>query len=888
MTDRPRNDDELPLSGARPVDDDVRGELEFHMQQRVADLVAHGLSYEQAVTEARASFGDRAAVEAECHEIEQRRRSTKRRADKLEALWQDLRLGSRVLRKSPGFTLAAILTLALGIGANAAVFSIVNGVILQPLAYEHADRLVTVLERHSEGGSANLPWANFVDLEAQSHSFDGLAAYGFADNTLLVNGTAKRVKVGVFSAGFFNVFSVRPVLGRLPTAEERRPGASPVALVSYAFWRDVLGSPAELDTVHVTLGRSTSVVGVLPSGFDFPEGNQIWLAMELVKQSMSRTAHNWEVIGRLKKGVDVADAERDLDGVLARLKPMYIPDFDASGAELTPLQTAMTGSLRTPLYLLLAASAALLLGACVNIASAMLARGTARANEFAVRSALGATRVRLIRQLFTESALLALLGCAAGLVLATAFLKVLAVFSPPRRHIERVHVDLLVQAFALVVASGTAVLFGLLPALRLSDGHSAPALREGSRGTSNVRRMRAWNVLVGAEVALAVVLLAGSALLIRSFERVMETKLGFDSSNAYTVQVDLPAFNYSDTSATVHAFHLRVLDRLSHASGIESVGFANVLPLGGGGPSGAMAVEGKPFLPAGPFTGYAVYRIVGGDFFSAMGIPVIRGRVFREGDDNDTAPAVVVSEEYAKKEWPDEDPLGKRVKVYGMDRAENDESWATVIGVVGNVRASTVTSPFRETYYFDHRTRPAFRTRYVSYVVKSRLSASALAAAVRREIGAVDKAVPLEIGTMNDLVTQSVADRRFTMLVLGAFATVALLLAIVGIYAVVSYAVAQRTREIGVRLALGATAGQVRQLVLFSAMRAVVPGLAVGALLAAGTAQALRTLLYGVTPFDAAALAGAIGVLGLAAVLSSLLPALRATRVDPLIAMQSE
>ena len=639
-----------------------------------------------------------------------------------EALWQDLRLGARVLRKSPGFTLSAILTLALGIGANAAVFSIVNGVILQPLAYDHAERLVTLNERNEHGGVAPVPWPTFLDLQEQSHSFDGIAAYGSGPTTVLDNGSALRVNAGAFSAGFFKVFPLKPVLGRLPTDDERKIGASPVAVVSYAFWRDHLGAAASLDTVHILLDKPTSVIGVLPNGFDFPDGNQIWLVMEREQQSASRTAHNWEGIGRLKPGVSIADALRDLDGIYARLKPLYQPQFNGVGAELTPLQAAMTGSLRMPLYLLLAASAVLLLGACVNLASAMLARATARAPEFAVRAALGATRVRLVRQLFTESALLALLGAAAGLALAAALLKLLAFFAPAGLHVERVHVDMWVQGFALVVAALTAVLFGLLPALRLSDGGSSIAVREGARGgTAGAKRMRAWNVLVGAEVALAVVLLSGSALLIRSFANVMETRLGFDPSNVYTVELELPRFNYADSSATITAFHERLLDRLGHLTGVQSAGFANMLPLGGNFPNGGMIVEGKPLDKDGQITGYSVYRVVGGDFFAAMGIPIIKGRAFRSGDENFASPGMIVNEEWAKQEFPGEDPIGHRVQVSGMDRKGTLEPWYAIVGVAGSVRGQTVTGPYRETYYFDYRTRPSYRSVRVKYAVRSTL-----------------------------------------------------------------------------------------------------------------------------------------------------------------------
>ena len=610
------------------------------------------------------------------------------RADTLDALWQDLTIGARVLRKSPAFTLSAILTLALGIGANAAVFTIVDDLILKPLAYEHADRLVTVIERHEKGGSGNMPYANLVDVEAQSHSFDGLGAYGSAPTTVIVNGRGLRVRAGVFSAGFFKAFSVRPVLGRLPSPDEGRTGANPVAVVSYAFWRDDLGAPASLDTVHITLSRATPVIGVLPNGFDFPDGNQVWMPMESMSQSMSRTAHNWDVVGRLRDGVKISDARRDVDGILSRLKDAYYPQFDAVGAEITPLQAAMTSSVRAPLLLLLAASAVLLLGACVNIASTLLARATARSPEFAVRSALGATRIRLMRQLLTESVLLAFVGCIAGLVLASALLRALPLVAPSSIHLERVRVDARVEGVALVVAALTAVVFGLLPALRLSGRQSALTLREGSRGTAGVTRMRAWNVLVGAEVALAVILLSGSALLIRSFARVMETPLGFETRHVYTVDVDLPSATYADSAGAVHVFHERVLDRLRRASGVDAAGVANRLPLAGNNPSGGMIVEGRPLDPRGPFNGNAVYRIVGGDFFAAMGIPVVRGRVFRAGDDDPRAPVVVVNEEFARREWPGEgDPLGKRVKVSGMDFNGTGKlfAWSTVVGVVGNV-----------------------------------------------------------------------------------------------------------------------------------------------------------------------------------------------------------
>jgi predicted permease len=880
-----RDEDELPLSKVRPVDEDVRGELEFHLEQRALELQARGHAPEQARAMARELFGDRSMVEAECRDIESRRRLARRRSRRVEALRQDMRVAVRMLAKSPGFTAAAVITLALGIGGNAAVFSIVNRVILQPLPYQEADRLVTMTERH-EKGWGNMPWANFLDIEAQSRSFAGMASYGSGTETVLGAATAVRVQGAVVSAGFFRVFPVHPVLGRLPLPDEHQRGATPVAVVSYAFWRDQLGSPSSLDSIRLRTEAEITVVGVLPPGFDFPDGSRIWIPMELRDQSPSRTSHNWDVVGRLAPGVTPLAAQREIDAILARLRPRYYPDFDAVGSTVTRLQDALTASTRKPLYLLLGASALLLLAACTNLAGATLARGTARGGELAVRSALGATRTRLVRQLLTESAILSVLGCAAGVALAVLLLRSLALLAPQSLPLADVHVDLWVLIFAGVVAVVTALLFGLLPALRLSESGTASMLREGSRGTVDSARLQSWNVLVAAEVALALVLLSGSSLLIRSFSRVMETKLGFDPDQVTTARVDLPAINYGD-SLSVPRFHVRVLEALGRQPGVAAAGFANVLPLEGNNPSGGMLVESKPFDPGTPRgNGYAVYRVVGGDFFRAAGIPLVRGRVLGPGDDAAATPVVVVNETFVRTEWPNDDPIGKRVKPHGMDRYA--EPWFTVVGVVGDVRGSSVIDPFREVYYFDHRQRPAHRTRTVIYVVRSPLDQSSVNALLRRAVAGADPQVPIELSPLHRLVAASVADRRFTTVVLGAFAAVAFFLAVIGVYAVVSYSVAQRTREIGVRMALGGTPSGVQRMVLTGAMRAVAPGLVLGAALTLASSRTLRSLLYGVSPLDVTALAAALLLLAFAAVASSVLPAIRATRVDPMVAIRAE
>ena len=880
------DDDRLPLSRTRPVADDVQRELAFHLEQRIAELMTQGMTRAQAEQAAAESFGDQAGIAAECRAIERHRRTRMRRANRLGALGRDLGIGARMLRKNLGWSAMAILTLALGTGATAAMFSIVNQVLLLPLPYEAADRLVTIEERHEDGGTGSLPWANFLDLGAGSRSVDAMTSYAAWTTTMLVGKTPLRGKGAVVSQEFFRVFPVRPFMGRLPLPEEHQPGAAPVVVVSHPFWRDVLGSPRSLDTVRVRLDAEHSVVGVLPPGFDFEDGTQVFRPMELIEQSESRTSHNWDVAGRLRPGVTASAAERELSAILADLKPRYYPDFDAVGAVVTGLQEARTGPLKRPLYLLLAASALFLLAACTNLASGILARGTARLGEIAVRSALGATRLRLIRQLLTECALLAGLGCLAGLALAGVLLRVLVPFAPAELRLDQIRIDGWVALFALGVALLTTVLFGLFPALRLSESGTILALREAGVRSAGAGRMRAWNVLVGVEVALALALLSGSVLLIRSFANVMATDLGFDPKRLVIVSVDLPAINYPALSPQVAGFHQRALETVRALPGIERAGFSNLLPLAGANPSGALLVEGKPEDPRGGFNAYAVYRVVGGEVFPALGIPLIRGRALEARDDGSAQPVVVVNQVFAEQEWPGQDPLGKRLKVAGMDAG--DEPWYTVVGVVGNVRSVSVTDRFRPTYYFDHRQRPAYRTRSVSYAVRTALPAGQAFPALRRAIAAVDPEVPVVIRPMQENVAQAVSDRRFTMLVLGTFAGLALVLAIVGIYGVVSYAVVQRSREIGLRRALGATPGQLRRLVVGSTLLAIGPGLVAGTLLSAAGARGLRALLYGVTPSDPLTLAGACLVLGLAGVLASLVPAARAARVDPLIAMRAE
>jgi predicted permease len=504
----------------------------------------------------------------------------------------------------------------------------------------------------------------------------------------------------------------------------------------------------------------------------------------------------------------------------------------------------------------------------------------------AVRSALGASQSRLVRQLLTESALLAVVGCAAGIGLAILALRALVLVAPPTMAVADVHLDGRVLVFAGLTTVLTTFLFGALPAMRLSRANAPAVLRDGARGTQDRGKLRLWNILVAAEVAFAVALLAGSVLLIRSFAKVLDSELGFDPSRVETAEINLPAINYDGSSPAIASFHARLLDRLRASPGVASAGFANILPAGGEGPDGALEVAGRPLDANGPHNGYALYRVVGGDYFRTLGIRLITGRTFRPSDDATAPPVVVVSEDFARHYWPNENPIGKQVRPYGMDR--DMEPFATVIGVVANTRSRGVTGAYQETYYFDHRQRPPFRSYTTSYVVRASSDGAALSSVLRRAVEAVDPQVPVRTESFDAVLASSVSDRRFMTVVLGVFAGTALLLAIVGIYAVVSYSVAQRTREIGVRLALGATPAGVGALVVGTAMRAVVPGLVVGVAIAVADASVLRAIVFGVSPFDPTAIAGALGALVVAALVSSAWPARRATRVNPITAIRGE
>ncbi len=865
--------------------EDVERELRAHLALRAEELEQEGWSAEDAAREAERLFGDRGSIAHACRRISERHDRAVRRANMWDAARQDVRYAVRTLARSPGFTLASIITLALGIGANAAIFSVTYGVLLRPLPYEAPDALVRISETTNRGTTMAVAWANFVDWVEESRGFESLAAYGSSNTTVLGGDRPFRARAATVSEDFWEVFRVVPSEGRLTTAEEHEPDAPPTVVISDGLWSREFGRrPVDEITVEVS-GARARVVGVVAEGFDFPSGSEIWAPAE-PHGNTSRTSHNWSVVARLDATTPMETAARDLDEltrlIVAR-SPDDDPDFLATGATVVTLREQMVGSSRAPLLLLLGAAALVLLVACTNIASTLLARGTNRAKEIAVRASLGAGRKRVVRQLLTESLVLATGGALAGIVVAILVTRTLHALSPialPR--VESVAVDGPVFFFSASVAVIAALLFGLYPALRLTRAGSAAALREGARGGS-VGKGGVWRVLVGTEVALALILLTGSGLLVRSFQQLLSEDLGFDGSDVSTVATSLSRIRYEDEYA--HAlWYTGLIEELESHPGVASAGVVSALPVGGALPNYRLELDGDPNKHT-----VAGYVVASAGAFDALDVPLLRGRHFGPQDGPEDGHVAIVSQSFAEDTWPGENPIGKQVTGGGMDNFWEDRIFADVVGVVGDVRVRDVAADPYPTIYFPYTQRP-FRIQFGAQVVVESTSgdAGAVAPIVRATIEQHDSDVPVEVVPQERIIADALASRRFMLFLLGGFSLVGLILAAVGIYGVVSYSVARRRREMGIRIALGAEPSEVSQMVVRSSMGWVGGGLFVGLAGALAATRLLESMLYGVAPSDPLTLLGVTGLLTGTALLASWLPARAGTRTDPLEAMRAE
>ncbi len=806
----------------------------------------------------------------------------------MDTLLQDLRFALRTLAKSPGFTLVAVLTLALGIGANAAIFSVVNAVLLRPLPYADPDALVRLLT--VEGGSRgpNMTPPDFLDLAERSRAFSDVAAYGQGSAALSGEGEPLRLNVARTSASFFRTLGVAPLLGRDFRAEDNQPGSEPVAVLGHGLWRQRFGGDPAVVGGRVTLnGKPHTVVGVMPPGFDYPAGGEAWVPLtysEAFTGDDSRFNYSIEVIARARPGVTDGRMREDLDAVMAGIHDAH-PMKRSVTLEPVPLREHLLGDTRTPLLVLFGAVGLVLLVACANVANLYLARAASRQGEIAVRAALGAGRGRLVRQLLTESAVVALLGGGAGLLLASWATEVLVAMQPqgmPR--LDEVRLDGAVVAFAAGAAVLAVLLVGLVPALRATRSDLARTIREsgGARGGRGGNRLRAGMVV--AELALSVVLLAGAGLLVRSFVRLLAVDPGFRTEGALAFEVALPGAAYG-SDGEVDAFYSRLVERIGELPGVGPVGAAASLPMTGYGMGSSFSVEGGP--PPSPGDGRELQvRAATPDYFRAMGVRLLRGRGFEAQDRKGTPPVVLLNDAAVRRFFPDEDPVGRRLALTWWRDGETDPVGGTVVGVVGDVRERGLDREAVPTLYVAHSQVPL---RSMHVVARTAADPLALAAAVRREVTALDAAIPVaNVRTLDALVAESVSARRFYMLLLGVFAAAALVLAAIGVFGVMSYSVARRTREIGVRMALGAHAGRMLRLVLREALGLAALGVALGVAGALALTRLLSGLLYGVTATDPLTFVAVAATLSAVALLASYLPARRATRVDPMVALRSE
>ncbi len=805
----------------------------------------------------------------------------------MKNLLQDLRFGLRTLRKKPSFAVIAVFTLALGIAANAAIFSVVNAVILRPLRYENAARLMTIWENHQANGGPETEWTSptgFEDWRDQASSFDHVVAYqGWQPTLMAGNGEPEQITGALVSHNAFAMLNVKPLLGRAFLPEDDQPGAEARIILSHGLWQRRFGADAAIIGKTISLnGESRAVIGVMPAGFQFPiiSTAELWRPIRpTLGAGCQRGCITIRVLARLKDGVTETQARTELKTIAARLEQQFPETNTKVGATLIPLQDFIVGPVRTPMLLLLVAVAFVLLIACVNVANLLLARATTREKEMAVRASLGAGRWRIIRQLLAEGVLLASIGGAVGLVLAYWLLDLIIAFAPdgtPRL------AEIALDRRALFVTVGitllTGIFFGLAPAWQISRMDLNQSLKDSGKGTQGLKRSRrALSALVVAETALALMLLIGAGLLIKSFLNLQRVDPGFNPTNVLTAVVSLPLANYPNPQ--VRAFHTQLLERLPALPGVQSVGAISSLPLAGFNNDNNFVIEGRPKPPPNQQP-VAWVNSVSVDYFRTMGTPLRAGRDFTNRD-NETAPKVVlVSETFARRYFSNENPLGKRV-----GNGEPD-GWREIVGVMADVKQFGLSQDARATMYFPLAQRPS---RQLFYVLRTASDPLNQGAALRGAVAALDKTLAVStIRTMQEWTAQSIGSERFTLLLFGLFAALAVLLAAAGIYGVMSYSVAARTHEIGVRMALGARGADVLKLVLREGMTLALLGAAIGVSAAFALTRLMEKLLFGVKATDPLIFAAVAILLGLIAFLACYIPARRATKVDPMIALRYE
>jgi putative ABC transport system permease protein len=809
----------------------------------------------------------------------------------MDSFWHDLRYGTRMLAKSPGFTVVAAVALALGIGANTAIFSVVNAVLLTPLQYRDADKLVIVWEKGLKNNQNVVNPANFMDWNEQNSVFTDMAASLDLNAVMTGDGEPEEIPSQVATTNLFSVLGVDAILGRTFSPDDGKPNQTRVVVLSYGLWQRRFGGDPTIIGRKLNINRAEAIViGVMPAGFSWhvKKGSltakvaEMWSPFVITNEMRTRQGRFMTVVARIKPEVTLDQAKTEMNVIGARLEQQY-NDFNANwGVNVVPLRAQFTGELRPALLVLLGAVGFVLLIACANVANLLLSRAAARQKEIAVRAALGASRSRILRQLLTESVLLAAIGGAAGLLLALWGTDLLVSLSPREMSaLQQVRINTPVLGFTIAVSLLTGIIFGLAPAFEATRVNLHESLKEGGKNIGGgTRGHRLRSAFVITEIALALVLLVGAGLLVRSFNRLQSVDPGFNAKNVLTMRISLPSRKYDSDRKRIDFFR-QAIEQIKALPGVEAAGATNFLPFAGPHAGTLVEIEGRPKLPPGQglTTGSCV---TDANYFEAMQIPLKRGRLFTEQEATEMRHVVVINETFADKNFPGEDPLGKRVTIYMKD----DNVPTEIIGIVGNNKHMGLDEEVEPMAYWPH---PELAYPFMTLVIRTHGERASIASAARNVIQTLDGEQPVaDIRTMQSLLADSVARARFNTLLLTVFAVVALILAAVGIYGVMSYAVTQRTHELGLRMALGAQTSHLLSLIVRQGMVMAAAGVGIGLAAAFALTRILGTLLYGISATDPLTFLAIASLLTAVALLACYLPARRATRVDPMVALRYE
>ena len=819
----------------------------------------------------------------------------------METILLDLRHALRILRRSPGFTSVAVLTLGLAIGATTAIFSVVYGVLLRPLPYTEPDRIVAIFEVNTKGTWSRLADPNFDDFRDQSHSFEAIAKY--SDNVSSVSGGSEptRSLVASVSPGFLNVFRVQPLLGRGFNSADSTKGAGPVALVSAGYWKQYLGAARDLSQLHLKIDDQIfSVVGVLPGDFQFPADAAVWIPADRTGENASRTSHNYNAVARLRDNIGPQQATSDISLIARRIRTASTVqnDYLLKDGVVVPLQESITGQARPALLILLGAVGILLLVACANVANLLLAQASGRTRELAVRSALGAPRARLIRQFLTEAFVLSLLGGGLGVLGACLGVQCLVALAPqnlPR--LDSVSISLPVLIFALLLSSAVAIGLGIFTAIRATTGDVREGLGEGGRAQAGSQiSQRIGRTIIAAQIATTLVLVVGAGLLGRSLLKVLDVNPGFRTDKIITMDVSIPWPESDDPKLKVKEafFFANLIDRLKQIPGVHKVGATSGLPMDGGLPDGMFVLmsqnevpktfeEFEPFFRDKERVGNADFAVTTGEYFETLGIPLLRGRLFNDGDVADTPHVAVISDSLARGRWPGQDPLGHTIEFGNMD---GDPRVLTIVGIVGDVREYGADVPPRPTVYVNLFQRP--RAGEVTLTMLTEAPTPLVTSAARGILQELNPDLPPKFRTFSQIYSASLGSRRFNLILIGFFGAVTLLLATAGVFGVMAYSVNRRTREIGVRVALGARSGDVLSMILAQGLRTIAIGVVIGLAGSVILTRAIASFLFGVTATDPLTFAAVVLLLVSATLLACYIPARRATRIDPMSALRYE